>query len=103
MKAYVCQQREEKVTLVEADLSQPLPGPHEIVVSVRAEGVTPTELLWYPTTHKKDGTSRADAVPGHEFSGEISAVGECVSTFHIGDPVFGMSDWFENGATADRG
>jgi hypothetical protein len=33
----------------------PEPGPGEILVRVFAAGVTPTELLWYPTTHTRDG------------------------------------------------
>ena len=100
MKAYRCQQGNGGSVLVEVELPDPIPKPHEVVVSVRAAGVTPTELLWYPTTHNQDGSARTDAVPGHEFSGEITAVGAQVSRFRVGDAVLGMSDWFENGATA---
>jgi hypothetical protein len=47
----------------------PKPGRGEILVRIFAAGVTPTELLWYPTTHRRDGSKRSGAVPGHEFSG----------------------------------
>jgi NADPH:quinone reductase-like Zn-dependent oxidoreductase len=47
----------------------PKPGRGEILVRIFAAGVTPTELLWYPTTHTRDGSKRSGAVPGHEFSG----------------------------------
>ena len=47
----------------------PKPGRGEILVRIFAAGVTPTELLWYPTTHTRDGSKRLGAVPGHEFSG----------------------------------
>ena len=101
MKAFVCEQQDGGSVLVEVALPEPLPKSHEIVVSVRAAGVTPTELLWYPTTHNKDGSPRTGAVPGHEFSGEITAIGERVSRFRVGDEILGMSDWFENGTTAE--
>ena len=48
----------------------PVPKPgREILVRIIAAGVAPTELLWYPTTHTRDGSKRSGAVPGHEFSG----------------------------------
>ena len=101
MKAFACKQQDGGPVLVEVVLSKPLPKPDEVVVSVTAAGVTTTELRWYPTTHNKDGSLRAGAVPGHEFSGVVSAIGERVSGFRVGDEIMGMSDWFENGATAE--
>jgi len=71
------------------------------LVEVRAAGVTPTELLWYPTSFTKTGEAREHAVPGHEFSGVISALGEGVEGFKVGDAVYGMNDWFIDGATAE--
>lgn len=82
---------------------RPVPEPQagEILVQVIAAGVTPTEKLWYPTTHNADGTPRSKAIPGHEFSGIVSAVGEGVTDYRPGDRVFGMNDWFAEGATAE--
>jgi NADPH:quinone reductase-like Zn-dependent oxidoreductase len=88
-------------TLVERDLPTPTPQPHEILIRVHAAGVTPTEVLWYPTTHTKAGTTREHAVPGHEFSGVIEACGDAVRDFHAGQEVYGMNDWFDEGATAE--
>jgi NADPH:quinone reductase-like Zn-dependent oxidoreductase len=64
-------------------------------------GVTQTELNWYPTTHRKDGTPRKGAVPGHEFSGVIAALGKNTNGFAVGQDVYGMSDWFVDGAIAE--
>jgi NADPH:quinone reductase-like Zn-dependent oxidoreductase len=50
----------------------PTAEPGEVLVRVCAAGVTPTESRWYPTTHKKDGTGRTHAIPGHEFSGVVT-------------------------------
>ena len=87
--------------LILAELPKPEPGSGEILIHVHAAGVTPTELLWYPTTHTKSGTARLRAVPGHEFSGVISAIGKDVQDFRVNDEVYGMNDWFSDGATAE--
>jgi NADPH:quinone reductase-like Zn-dependent oxidoreductase len=71
------------------------------LIRVHAAGVTPTELLWSPTTHTKSGTARTFAVPGHEFSGVIAATGKDVQDFAAGDEVYGMNDWYVDGATAE--
>ena len=44
--------------LLETDAPEPIPGATEVLVQVYAAGVTPTELLWYPTSHNKDGSER---------------------------------------------
>jgi NADPH:quinone reductase-like Zn-dependent oxidoreductase len=80
---------------------QPIPDKSEILIRVEAVGVTPTELGWYPTTHAKSGAERSNAIPGHEFSGVIAATGEDVKDFTVGQAVYGMNDWFADGATAE--
>ena len=87
--------------LTPGDLPRPTPGAGEILIRVHAAGVTPTELAWYPTTHTKAGGPRTDAVPGHEFSGTIESVGPSTADSSIGQEVYGMNDWFAEGATAD--
>ncbi len=87
--------------LVLADVPVPQPGAGEVLVRVRAAGVTPTELIWYPTTHAKSGEQRHHAVPGHEFAGTISAIGADVTSVTFGQEIYGMSDWFADGATAE--
>jgi NADPH:quinone reductase-like Zn-dependent oxidoreductase len=87
--------------LLPAALPQPEAAAGEVLINVRAAGVTPTELIWYPTTHNKDGSDRRNAVPGHEFSGIIAALGTGVEGFRVGDEVYGMNDWFADGATGE--
>jgi NADPH:quinone reductase-like Zn-dependent oxidoreductase len=87
--------------LVEENAPQPQPGRGELLVQIYAAGVTPTELLWYPTTHNKNGERRSRAIPGHEFSGVIAAVGEETVGFDIGQEIYGMNDWFADGALAE--
>jgi NADPH:quinone reductase-like Zn-dependent oxidoreductase len=87
--------------LVPADLPQPQPAEGELLIRICAAGVTPTELLWYPTTQKKDGTPRKGAVPGHEFSGVVAGLGKNTAGFDLGQEVYGFNDWFADGATAE--
>jgi NADPH:quinone reductase-like Zn-dependent oxidoreductase len=79
----------------------PVPQAGEILIQVFAAGVTPTEKLWYTTSHHADGTARSRAIPGHEFSGIIAGLGAGVTSYSQGDAVFGLNDWFAEGATAE--
>jgi NADPH:quinone reductase-like Zn-dependent oxidoreductase len=87
--------------LIAADLPQPQPAEGELLIRVFAAGVTPTELLWYPTTQAKDGTPRKGAVPGHEFSGVVAGLGKNTTGFELGQEIYGFNDWFADGATAE--
>jgi len=87
--------------LIQAMVPQPQPREGELLIRVRAAGVTPTELFWYPTTHTKDAGTRTNAVPVHEFSGVVAALGKGVHDFSVGDEIYGMNDWFADGATAE--
>jgi NADPH:quinone reductase-like Zn-dependent oxidoreductase len=91
----------EAPALVDATIDRPLATSGEVLIRVKAAGVTPTELSWYPTTHTKSGDQRRGAVPGHEFSGVVSALGDGVTGVALGDEVYGLNDWFADGATAE--
>jgi NADPH:quinone reductase-like Zn-dependent oxidoreductase len=87
--------------LVRASAPQPQLGPGDLLIRVCAAGVTSAELRWYSTTHNKAGEKRVGAVPCHEFSGSIANVGKDVGCLEIGQEVFGMNDWFADGALAE--
>ena len=101
MKVMRLADTQQPTQLVESSLPQPKPGQGEVLVRVSAAGVIRTELQWYPTSHTKTGAERPNAVPAHEFSGSVAAVGEGVSDFTVGQAIFGMNDWFEDGALAE--
>ncbi len=82
------------------DVTEPQPGPGELLIRVCAAGVTPTELRWYPTTRTQNGGKRTGAILGHEFSGIIAEHGEGVDA-RVGQAVYGMNDWFADGAIAE--
>lgn len=101
MKAMVVNSAGDGPLLIPADVPKPEPGKGEVLIRVRATGVTPSELQWYPTTHTKDGGVRRQAIPGHEFSGDVAEIGRSVGSFKVGDEIYGMNDWFADGATAE--
>ncbi len=73
-----------------------------MLVRVRAAAVTPTELLWAPTWTTRDGGPRPlPVIPGHEFSGDAAGLGEGVTAVGVGEAVYGMNDWFGDGAQAE--
>ena len=62
----------------------PAPGPGQVVVAVAACGICGTDL------HIFDGDfapTPYPIVPGHEFAGEIAAVGPDVRSLRVGDRV----------------
>ena len=66
----------------------PQPGPGEVRVQVRACGVCQTEV------HAIDGSLARPDIPGmmgHEFSGEVVALGADVTGLEIGTPVACLS------------
>jgi NADPH:quinone reductase-like Zn-dependent oxidoreductase len=87
--------------LVEKEIPRPAPQAGEVLIRVHAAGVTSAELSWYPTSHTKEGGKRAAAVPSHEFSGEIAGLGDGVVECPIGQEVYGMNDWYADGALAE--
>ncbi|MBP3959918.1 alcohol dehydrogenase catalytic domain-containing protein [Gemmata sp. G18] len=102
MKAITLQTRGGPESLALGDAPEPSPRAGEVLVRVRASGVTPTELTWVPTWTTREGTPRQfPVIPGHEFSGEVAALGTGVKDFAVGDLVYGMSDWFAEGTQAE--
>jgi NADPH:quinone reductase-like Zn-dependent oxidoreductase len=90
-----------EAAFIEHDIPRPKPGKGEVLILIRAAGITPTELAWYPTTHTRDGASRTGAVLSHEFAGEIAEIGEGVENLEVGQSIYGMNDWFADGALAE--
>jgi NADPH:quinone reductase-like Zn-dependent oxidoreductase len=84
------------------DMPDPVAGAGEVLIRVHAAAVTPTELQWAPTTSMRDGTPRPlPLVMGHELSGTVAGLGAGVVGVRVGDEVFGMNDWFRDGAQAE--
>ncbi len=65
------------------DRQDPVPGPGQVVVDVRASGVCGSDLF----LQKGNFSSTMPIVPGHEASGTVSAVGPGVESVRPGQPV----------------
>ncbi len=102
MKAAYLTRHAGSEELLFGDLPQPRPLRGEVLVQVHASAVTPTEFNWLPTFKTRAGEPRSfPIVLGHEFSGVIEEVGDAVNGWRAGDAVYGMNDWFANGAQAE--
>jgi len=102
MKAVCLRARDGPEALAYDEAQQPRPGEGEVLVRVHAAGVIRTELSWLPTWTNRAGEPRPLPVtPGHEFSGEIAALGAGVRDAGVGDLVYGLNDWYRDGASAE--
>ena len=89
-------------SLVSGDLPRPQPAAGEALIKIHATAVTPTELQWFPTWNTPSGQPRPfPVVLSHEFSGVIESLGPQVTGWKAGDAVYGLNDWFANGAQAE--
>lgn len=102
MNAIYLERKAGAESLVSGDLPRPAPQSGEVLVRVHATAVMPTEFAWMPTFNMPAGAARPfPIILSHEFSGEVESVGPEVKGFSAGDEVFGINDWFKNGAQAD--
>ena len=69
-------------TLAEGDVTDPKPGPGEVVVEVAFCGICGSDLHRLPSPAIAPGT-----VMGHEFSGRVAATGDGVDGWSEGDRV----------------
>ena len=79
----------------------PTPGIGDVLVRVHAASFTPTELGWPSMWVDRAGRDRRPAIPSHEFSGVVTALGYGTTGAAIGDAVYGLTDWYRDGAAAE--
>src|SRR5499433_1568798 len=102
MKAICLRARGGPEAFAYGEAQQPRPGEGEVLVRVHAAGVIQTEFSWVPTwTTRAGGPRPLPVIPGHEFSGEIAALGPGVRDADVGDLVYGLNDWYRDGAFAE--
>lgn len=65
-------------------LEPPTPGPDDVLIEVRRAGICGTDIhIW----HGDYALARFPLVPGHEFAGVVTAIGDNVTRYKIGDRV----------------
>lgn len=70
-------------------------------MQVHAASFTPTEMGWPSTWVDRAGKDRRPVIPGHEVSGVVTALGYGTTGAAIGDAVYGLTDWYRDGAAAE--
>ena len=88
MRAVVLESYGGTEVLTIEDVPDPVPGPEEVLVRVHATALNRADLLqrmgFYP------GPPMAHEIPGMEFAGTVTAVGERVAGRSVGDEVMGI-------------
>jgi hypothetical protein len=101
MRALRAHRRGGPEELVYEQAPRPPLGIGDALVRVHAASFTPTELSWPSTWTDRLGRERTPVIPAHEVSGEVVALGFGTSGVEVGQEVFGLTDWYRDGAAAD--
>lgn len=98
MKAVIATKYGSPDVLQIRDVEKPTPKANEILVKIHATTVTPGDcrmrsfnvppMFWLPGRLALGITKPKHPVFGSELSGEVEAVGQAVTRFKVGDPVF---------------
>src|SRR5580693_4585143 len=97
MRALVCRRYGSPEDLELAELPDPVPGPGDVLIEVRAAAANFADALVIANAYQV--SVEPPFVPGSELAGEVLAVGAEVSGLETGDPVFGTAF---HGAFAER-
>lgn len=91
MRAVLCRALGPPEALSVEEVPSPVPGPKQLVVSVRAAGVN------FPDTLVIQGKYQLKPPlpfsPGSEMAGVVKAVGQAVTHLRPGDPVIAFAGW----------
>ena len=98
MRAVVLRSHGGPDSLTIEDVPDPVGGPEDVVVQVRATALNRADLLQVMGMYPNPRPSALE-IPGLEFSGTVQAVGERVTLWQLGDVVMGIE---AGGAYAER-
>jgi len=74
-----------------ADIEMPTPGPGEVIVEVRAAGINPGEAAIRSGAMHEMFPATFPSGEGSDLAGVVTAVGQGVTAFSVGDEVLGFS------------
>src|SRR6201995_812669 len=74
-----------------ADIEMPTPGPGEVIVEVRAAGINPGEAAIRSGAMHEMFPATFPSGEGSDLAGVVTALGQGVTAFSVGDEVLGFS------------
>lgn len=101
MRAVVYQQSlpaDHPESLIDQDMPEPTPGPHDLLVAVKAIAVNPVDCKIRMRVQPEPGEAR---ILGWDAAGEVQAVGDAVKGFKVGDAVYYAGDLTRPGCNAE--
>jgi NADPH:quinone reductase-like Zn-dependent oxidoreductase len=101
MKAVRTHSRSGPESLVYEEMPVPKISAGEALVKVHAAAITPTEFTWNSTFTTSDGKNRLPIVPSFEVSGTVHEVAADVRDLSVGDAVYGLLNFWRDGAAAE--
>lgn len=108
MKAMVQKKQGSPDVLQLVEVDKPAPKENEVLVRVHATTVTAGDvIMWnlpifvFIPVQMMVGLPAGNRIQGHEFAGEVEAVGSAVTRFKVGDAVFGTPKGARSGTHAE--
>jgi NADPH:quinone reductase-like Zn-dependent oxidoreductase len=101
MKAIRVHTRGGPEEIVYEEAPTPAVGAGEALIRVHAAGITPTEFTWGSTFTNADKTDRLPAIPAFEVAGTVEKLAPDVSDLSPGDEVYGLLNFWRDGAAAE--
>jgi NADPH:quinone reductase-like Zn-dependent oxidoreductase len=92
MKAAYFEQFGGPEVLQYGDLPDPIAAAGEVVVDVHAASINAADWKFRSGAYERHSQKKFPLIPGRDFSGVVSAVGEGVADLKPGDAVFGVLD-----------
>jgi len=84
------------------DRPDPTPAPGEVVVDVAAASINAADWKFRSGQYARHSGANFPLIPGRDFSGLVSALGNGVNDFKVGDAVFGVLDMGREGTYAEK-
>ena len=82
------------------DVPDPVPASGQVLVDVHAASVNGAD--WKVRAGRYAPTTRFPYIPGRDFSGVVSALGDRVNDFKVGDAIFGVCETSQEAAYAEK-
>ncbi len=84
------------------DLPDPIAAAGEVVVDVHAASINAADWKFRSGAYERHSQKKFPLIPGRDFSGVVSAVGEGVTDLKLGDAVFGVLDAGREGTYCEK-